>query len=239
VRAFPLGAIGAISRFFLENGVSEAFMAGGVRRDAWGSLRPDRHALPLLPSALFGGDDAVLRGVARCFARQGVEIGDPAPFLAELIAAEGLLAGPAPEPGTLEELERARSAALSHGAMDRGQAVVSYKGRIAGREGRGGTDALLAAAPGPGAVLVKVVKPGQDRRFDLPAIGPSTIMVGARVRLRAIGVEAGGVLLLERGRVRELCGRAGMTLYGLPAGGEPGLLAGTSCDNMPARRCER
>jgi DUF1009 family protein len=92
--------------------------------------------------------------------------------------------------------------------------VIAHRGRIVGREGRAGTDALLARAPGPGAVLAKAVKPGQDRRFDMPAIGPSTIIIAERVGLRAIAVEQGGVLLLRKPRVLELCQERGVSLVG-------------------------
>ncbi len=98
--------------------------------------------------------------------------------------------------------------------MDGGQAVVSFRGRIVSVEGRAGTDALISSAPGPGAVLVKVVKPGQDRRFDLPSLGPSSVICASMVGIRAIGIEAGGVLLFNKEKILTLCNRLGISLLG-------------------------
>lgn len=214
--AIPLGALGELARFFTDRGVSRAFMAGGVRRrGAWRSARPDLRGLALLPRALLGGDDGLLRAVAGELAVLGVEIGDPSPFLEDLFAGQGLLAGSELDDGGRADVELAWSEALRLGRADRGQAVVVHRGRVVGREGRGGTDALLARAPGPGAVLAKAVKPGQDRRFDMPAIGPSTILVASQVGMRAIALEAGGVLLLRRERVLELCDERSVSLVGV------------------------
>jgi DUF1009 family protein len=216
-RTVPVGAIGAAARFFLEHGVQRTYFAGGVRRAGLlGRFRPDRHAAALLPGALFGGDDGLLGLVARRFERLGVPIGDPAEHLVDLLAGAGLIAGPQPDSAVARDLEVARRAAFAVGSRDRGQAALAFHGRPAGAEGRDGTDALLAAAPGPGAVLVKICKPGQDLRFDRPAIGPATVLVGRRVGLAAIGVEAGGCLVLEPDRVRALCDAHRISLVGLP-----------------------
>jgi DUF1009 family protein len=111
-------------------------------------------------------------------------------------------------------MDLALEAARALGRGGSGQATLAYRGRLVGAEGRAGTDALIAGAPGPGAVLAKAVKPGQDRRFDLPAVGPSTALLGSAVGLRGIAVEAGGVLLLERRRLIDICDRHRITLEG-------------------------
>jgi len=213
--AVPLGALGRVARFFLEHGATTVFMAGGVRRrGAWRSARPDLRALALLPRALVGGDDGLLRAVADTLGRLGIGIGDPSPFLAGSFVGEGLLAGPSIDTAAVADLELAWREARRLGHADRGQAVTVYRGRVVGREGREGTDALLARVPGPGAVLAKTVKPKQDRRFDMPVIGPSTIIVASMVGLRAIAVEQGGVLLLRERRVLDLCEERGVSLVG-------------------------
>jgi len=211
----PLGDIGAVARFFLECDATRAFLAGGVRRSgAWRGVRPDLRGLALLPRAVLGGDDGLLRALADQFDGLGVEIGDPSEFLTDLFAPLGAIAGPRLADAARADLDLAWSAALEHGSAGRGQAALAHRGRVVGREDRAGTDALLARAPGPGAVLAKVVKPGQDRRFDMPAIGPSTIIAASLVGVRAIAVEAGGVLLLHRDRVLELCEQRGVSLVG-------------------------
>ncbi|MFO8073149.1 MAG: UDP-2,3-diacylglucosamine diphosphatase LpxI [Polyangia bacterium] len=217
---FPLGAIGRVARWFLERGASTAFFAGGVDRATAGrSLRLDRHSARLVLRALLGGDDRLLRAAAESFAALGVEIGDPTPFVGKMLAGAGRLSGPEPDPDSLRDLEVATRAALGIGARDAGQSAIALGGRVAGIEDRRGTDALLESAPGPGAVLAKMVKPGQDRRFDMPAVGPETIRRARAAGVRAIGVEAGGVLLLSKERVLILSARAGISLLGFsPAG---------------------
>jgi DUF1009 family protein len=212
--AIPLGAIGAVARFFRHNGVTLAFMAGGVRRrGAWRSVRPDLRGLRLVPQALLVGDDGLLRAVADELGRLGVEIGDPTALIADLLAGDGPIAGP--EVGA--DAESAWELAATGEPARSGQAAVVYRGRVVGREDWDGTDALLARAPGPGAVLVKRARPGQDRRFDMPAIGPSTVIAASAVGVSAIAVEAGAVLLLRKGRVLELCEELGVSLIGLSA----------------------
>jgi UDP-2,3-diacylglucosamine hydrolase len=214
--AFPLGAIEQTTRYFRRHGVKRIFWAGGIDRVlAWGSFRPDLKALALLPQVLVRGDDQLLRLVADQFSKAGVEVSDPAFALDDVIAKKGTLAGPMPNARMVEEIELAYEAARELGVRDEGQAAVVYKGKVVGLEDRRGTDALIAEAPGPGGVLVKVVKPGQDRRFDRPAIGPSSALIGIRVGIKAIAVEADEVLLLGRKRLYEICKGAKISLLGI------------------------
>ncbi len=217
---FPIGAFGATSRFFLRHDVRHIFLAGGVNRsDAWRFSRPDRHALGLLTSVLAARDDRLLRAVSQVMRKLGLEVCDPAPYIGELLAGEGLLAGPEPRSAALENIEIARAAALDVGRMDMGQAAIVFRNAVVATEDRRGTDALLTGAPGPGAVLAKMVKPGQDTRFDRPAVGPSTARHAADVGLAAIAVQAGGVLLLERDRLFCICHESKISLIGIAAEG--------------------
>jgi len=218
VRVFPLGALRAIADYFRSRGAIAAYMAGGVeRRGAIRFARPDLRSLTLLPCALFGRDDGLLRAVADRWAALGVRIGDPRPFLGGIVSTAGRIAGPQPDQGASRDLLVAWAEARRAGAEGRGQAALAFRGRAAGVEDRRGTDALLALAPGPGAVLAKVATEGQDERFDLPAIGPSTIRIARAVRLAAIGVEAGRTLVLSRPHVVELCDAYRISLVGLTA----------------------
>jgi len=212
---FPVGALRATVRFFLDHGTRKIFLAGGVRRhEAWRGARPDLHALALVPRLLTTRDDSLLRAVARAIERLGAEVCDPAPFIGRLLAVEGLLAGPAIDSATRSDILAASDAARELGRRDAGQAAVALRGRVVAVEGTSGTNALIADCPGPGAVLAKVVKPGQDRRFDLPAIGPATALLGRAVGLKAIAVEKGGVLLLDRTRLMDICDRHQISLVG-------------------------
>ncbi|MDJ0762165.1 MAG: UDP-2,3-diacylglucosamine diphosphatase LpxI [Myxococcota bacterium] len=210
-----LGAFAETVRFFSSSGTHHIFLAGGINRaHAWRSARPDRHSTALLPQALFGGDDGLLKAVVARLEKLGVWVCDPRPFIDSALAPIGRMAGPSPDPITCGEITLARQAAAELGRRDVGQAVLVYRGQVVGTEGRDGTDALIAAAPGPGAVLVKMAKPGQDLRFDLPTIGPTTALLARAAHLQAIGVAAGNVLLLGQDRVIDICNRADISLIG-------------------------
>jgi hypothetical protein len=213
---FPLGAFARTARFFLSHGAQRIYFAGGVaRKGCLLSARPDRHALALLLNTFISGDDKILRTAANTMLRLGVAVEDPSPILDDLLTPKGLVAGPKLDDETRDNIDVAWKAAKHLGLRDAGQAATAYKGKVAGLEDRKGTDALLANAPGPGAVLAKTVKPNQDRRFDLPALGPSTIRIAKAVGLRAIAAEAGGVLLLERKRLLALCDKQKISLVGI------------------------
>lgn len=235
-KRFPLGAIRRTAAFFRRFGVSQMYFAGGVGRPVgWRHLRPDGTALRVMLKHVLRGDDALLRSVASAFENLGMTVADPGPYLGDLLAQAGHLGGPAPSPEAAADLSVAWRAAKRLGRRDRGQAAIARRGRVIGVEGIRGTDALLAAHPGEGGVLAKVVKPGQDRRFDLPAIGPDTIVNAQRAGICAIGIEAGGVLLLERSRIIEACGRLGVALVGVSQEGPAGANGATRGDAMPAR----
>jgi len=211
----PVGALGKAASFFTKHGVTDGFMAGGVmRKGVWRYVRPDMMAMLLLPRVVFKGDDFLLREVAKKFEKCGIKIKDPSRYLETDFAGQGHIAGGALPSDKDGDLRLAWEAAIAHGRSDKGQTVIVHKGRVVGLEGRRGTDALLSCAPGPGAVMAKVVKPGQDRRFDMPAIGPSTAIIASMVGLRAIIVEAGGVLLIDKERLFAVCNRTGVCLVG-------------------------
>ena len=217
--SFPVGALRQTIDYLKENGVERAFMAGGVgRKGLWRRLRPDSKGISLLPKALFGGDDDLLRRVAEIFEKSGVTIEDPSDLVADLLADEGHLSGPPLSAATRMGLTTAFSAAKIHGSRDRGQAAIAKGDEVLALEGREGTDNLLRGIKRRDACLAKVVKPGQDRRFDLPAIGRQTVEIAKSVGICAIGVESGGVLLLEKEKLIELVNDYGISLVGSSTG---------------------
>lgn len=213
---FYLGAFKSMARFFHQHDTTHIYFAGGVcRKSAWRYLRPDRVGIRLIKNALLNGDDSFLRKSAKVFSELGVHVADPAPYIQSLLAQKGLIAGPAPTPDVLEAFEIGWRHAKAVGAEDRGQSVLVHQACLLASEGRNGTDALINNRALSGSVLVKTVKPGQDRRFDLPAIGSDTIEICRQRGLRAIGVEAGGVLLLNQHRLINDCQTAKISLVGL------------------------
>jgi DUF1009 family protein len=134
----------------------------------------------------------------------------------DLVAEAGCLAG-GPLPG---DVARARAVLDALGPLDVGQAAVAARGQVLGIETLQGTDAMLdfvaRTAPGSGGVLVKRPKPGQDLRFDMPAIGPDTVRHAAAAGLAGIEIAAGRVLLLDRDAVLAACAETGLSLWAAP-----------------------
>jgi DUF1009 family protein len=214
-----LGQIGKISAALKDGGATQAVMLGGVKKTRFFSEAfLDAAGLKVVARLAVRGDDGILRGFAQYFAEEGVPIVDPTPFLQDRLAPEGVLGKHQP---TSEELEDARCGlelARGIGRLDMGQTVV-VKGRVAlAVEAIEGTDACIrrgASLGKEGVVVAKAVKPGQDRRFDLPAVGPDTIQVMAEVKARLLAVEAGATLVMDLEEMVARANRAKIVLLGI------------------------
>jgi UDP-2,3-diacylglucosamine hydrolase len=212
------GELQKIIDTFTAAGVTEAAMAGGISRARLAtSFAPDARALAMLQRIGRLGDDAILRGVAAEVESAGIRMIDPVPIIAHWLAPAGLAAGPEPAAEKLRDLDLGFEVARNLGRFDIGQTVAVRNGAVAAVEAMEGTDAALrraAAIAGKGLVVAKAAKPGQDMRFDRPAIGPATIELLAEIGAALIGVEAGVALILERDHTLELARKAGITVYG-------------------------
>ena len=152
-------------------------------------------------------DDALLRAIAQGFEKHGVRIVPSTRYLADALAVEGTLTRRAPSKAEEKDIELGRQVALAIGRADVGQTVVVRQGHVIAVEAAEGTDACIARAgelAGAGVVVVKRCKPGQDERFDLPAVGPGTVEAIARVRGAVLCIEAGRTVLLEVERLRQV-----------------------------------
>ena len=229
LEAFPgeeagMAELGKSLRALRSAGCAQVCFAGIVRRpDDFSALKPDLVALRHLPAIVAaagqGGDDALLRAVLRMFEREGLAVegvGDAAPGLRLGAGAYGALS---PDSGDQADIAAAVAAAKEVGRTDIAQGAVARAGLIVAREGRGGTDAMLAevrpAPGGPQGVLAKLPKPGQDRRVDLPTIGVRTIERAAAAGLKGVVGEAGGLLVVGGDAVREAADRLGLFVFGL------------------------
>ncbi len=203
---------------FKGAGVTRAAMAGGISRARLkDSFAPDQRALAMLARVGKFSDDTVLRGVAGELEADGIEVIDPIYLLERALADEGTMAGPQPSTAQLNDLKLAFSVTRALGPYDIGQAVAVRDGVVAAVEAVEGTDAAIrraAALSGRGLVVVKAAKPGQDLRFDRPAVGPNTIELLAEVGAAVLGIEAGCTMLLERQRTMALADRQAITVYG-------------------------
>jgi DUF1009 family protein len=207
-----------------EAGVEEVVMIGPVRRPTIKELAPDwrttRFFAKVGLKAL--GDDGLLRAVVREMEEEGFRVVGIDQVLADCLAPAGLFGAIAPDEQANSDIRRGWDVAKGLGALDVGQAVVVQQGIVLGVEAVEGTDVLIERCgglrrEGPGGVLVKVRKPGQDRRIDLPTIGLRTIETAAAAGLRGIAVEAGGTLVLGRAGIAAKADELGMFVVGLEA----------------------
>lgn len=211
-----------------EAGCGEVVFAGGMARPRLNPLRFDAKMLTLAPKVLAGlrtGDDATLGLIARIFEAEGLKIRAAHDILGGLLMPEGVLTRAQPGDADREDAARAAAIVAALGRVDVGQGAVVAQGLCLGLETIQGTDAMLgfvaataaAARPDPGGargVLLKAAKPGQDRRLDLPAIGPATLEAAARAGLAGVVVEAGAALLLDREATVAAADAAGLFLWG-------------------------
>ena len=227
-RGFASIAVGELQRlidFFKEAGPGEVILAGAVaKRDAMrdlASLRLDARALGLLARLEHRGDDALLRAIAGELESEGLEVVESTKYLAARMTPDGRVAGPEIDERQRADLELALDVARTLGRMDVGQSAAVAEGTVLAVEAIEGTDEMMrraAALFGPGVSIVKAAKPGQDLRFDVPVIGPSTVELAAELGVSAIGLESGVTLIVERGTACEAAERAGISIVGLPRG---------------------
>jgi UDP-2,3-diacylglucosamine hydrolase len=214
-----VGQVARMQRLLLKGGVKEAVLAGGFRRmRALSRLRPDVGLLRVAARLRSVRDDALLRAVAEDFEAHGIRIVSAASYLKELLAPVGHLAGPVLDAVAERDVALGSEVAAALGRADVGQTVVVKDGHVLAVEAVEGTDACIrrgAALGGKGVVVVKRLKPGQDERFDLPAVGPGTLQVLVEVEGRVLAVEAGKTLLLEAEKLLGGAEKAGITLVGL------------------------
>ncbi|MDO9707952.1 LpxI family protein [Paracraurococcus lichenis] len=227
-RDFPVlrervGAAGRILGHLRRAGVRQIVMTGRAQRPGVLSLRPDAAGARLLARigrAYFAGDDGLLRAVARALEEEGFEIVAAHDILRDILPEAGLLTRTAPDATARADIARGIAVVRALGAVDVGQGAVVQQGLVLGVEAIEGTDALLARCAGlrregPGGVLVKLVKPGQDRRLDLPTVGPGTVRGAAEAGLAGIAIEARGTILVDRARTVAAADAAGLFLLAI------------------------
>ena len=226
----PLSKFGKILKTLEKSGVTHVCMAGRVGRPDFGNFIPDVSAMRYLPGTLKAakaGDDALLRHVMGIFEANGFQI-LPAQSLCESLLLED---GPLGSVGLSEQhrsdAEQAMKIANVIGQSDIGQAAVVAKGIVLAVEAQEGTDAMLdRVATLPAAlcgtyssragVLAKRLKPDQDRRVDLPTLGPKTVQLAAEAGLAGIIADAGEAFVIDRDETIRLANHYGMFIVGLP-----------------------
>ncbi len=216
---FPLETLGSFVADLKARGVTRICMAGAVRRPKVDPARIDAATLPLVPvlqKAIMSGDDGALRAVIGIFEDAGFEVLPAHGLAPDILPPLGCLTQTTPTEADLSDADRAAGILRAMGDADIGQACVVSKGQALAVEGIYGTawmlQSLTQRPDAGGGILFKGPKPGQDRRADLPAIGPDTVPAAAAAGLAGIVLEKGGVIVLQQDRVLEACDRLGLFL---------------------------
>jgi DUF1009 family protein len=200
-----VGELGKIIRTLKKAGCRQAVMAGGIAKvKIFGGFRPDLRGAAFLARTRSLYDDKLLRGIAAELESDGIEVIPSTAYLPELLPEPGLLGRVRLRSRDREDIAFGRRVAQATGAFEIGQTVVVRAGLVLAVEAVEGTDAAIRRGGELGrgdAVVVKASKPGQDLRFDVPAVGPTTIELMAEVGARVLAIEAGRTLLLERERL--------------------------------------
>ncbi|MDO1583921.1 LpxI family protein [Rhizobium oryzicola] len=222
-----------IQKLIRAKGVKRVVLSGAVRRrPGLTDIRPTWRIIGDVPSIvrkLFaGGDDAVLQMVIGLFQGMGCRVVGVHEILPDLLADVGSLGTVTPTAADLRDIDAAAEAAHILGKLDIGQGAVSVGGRVVALEGAEGTDAVLERvgelrqigriSKNRRGVLVKMCKPQQDMRVDLPTIGPSTVQAALDAGLAGIAVEAGRALVLERKTLLDLANQNGIFVCGIDLG---------------------
>ncbi|MGQ9687918.1 MAG: LpxI family protein [Desulfobaccales bacterium] len=214
-----VGQLGKLIRVFKTAGVSRAVMAGGLSRGRlFREFRPDLRALNLVRRLGAGHDDRLLRGVAAELEAEGITIISPLEYLEDLLAPPGPLSRRRPTTLELQDVEFGFRIARALGHLDLGQCVVVRRQVVTALEAIEGTDEAIRRGgrlAGRGAVVIKVCKPGQDLRFDLPAVGTGTIEVMREVEARVLAVEAGKTIIFDRRDMIDLADQGRIAVWGV------------------------
>lgn len=219
---FRIEQLGSFIAELRTRGVKRLCMAGAVKRPPIDPSKIDTATLPLVPRiqrAIAMGDDGALREVIAIFEEAGLEILAAHDLVPSLLPASGFPTVKQPDAETQADAVAGEVTVAAMGAMDSGQACLVKSGKCIAQEGPDGTDAMINGANASvGALLFKAPKPNQDRRADLPTIGPNTAESAIRAGLRGIVIESGGVLVIDAPDLIERLDAAGLFLWVRPKG---------------------
>jgi len=210
-----VGQLGKLLTFFRNADVHHAIMAGQITPGNLFSLRPDFKAIFLLARLKERNAESIFGAIADQLAENQVELLPAATFLDHLLAPRGHIAGLRLKEREEDDITFGFEIAKQVSALDIGQTIVVKSGTVLAVEAFEGTNEAIRRGGLLGrknAIAIKVTKPGQDMRFDVPVIGTETLQVAAEVKLRAIAVEAGRTLLLERAALIAAADRQKITI---------------------------
>jgi UDP-2,3-diacylglucosamine hydrolase len=217
-----LGELSKTIELMHREGVSQAVMAGQVKHNKiFSSIRPDWKLAKLLFSLPRKNTDALIGAVARVLEGEGIRLVDSTVFLKPLLPEPGVLTRRAPNEHEAEDIAYGLGIARQIAGMDIGQTVVIANCACVAVEAMEGTDETIARAarlaPGRPIVVVKVSKPRQDMRFDVPVVGLPTIEQMKNAGATALALDAGRTLLFDRAQLIERADAAGIAIQAIPS----------------------
>jgi DUF1009 family protein len=210
-----VGQLGRLLKFFRENNVRQAIMAGQIAPKNLFDLRPDVKALVVLAKLKQRNAESIFTAIAEELKKEDVDLLPATTFLENDLAKNGLIAGAKLSRAEENDVALGWDVAKQMAKLDIGQTIIVKNGTVLAVEAFEGTNDAIkrgGALAREGAVMIKVAKPNQDMRFDVPVVGVETIKVAAEARLRVIAVEAGKTLLLERDKVVDLAQRSKISI---------------------------
>ncbi len=217
-----LGEVGKMMRFFRAQGADTLVLAGNIKRPSLKEIIPDWEAVKMLAKIAIKkeSDDNLFRSVLREIEARGFQVVGIEDVVPEMMFHEGVYGRVKPSAEDMDDIRRGIEVVKALGAADVGQAVVVQEGMVLAVEAVEGTDAMLSRAAGltkagKKPIMVKIKKPGQETRVDMPAMGIQTIEQLAKYGIGGIAVEAGGILVIEREAVIELADKLGIFIIGM------------------------
>jgi len=238
-----IGKLGGHLRYFRRHRVEQVTMAGKLfkadllfQRSIVFSLWPDLTCFrTFAPHFIFRrsstNDDSLLLAVTMAYERSGIEVRPATDFAPQLLVGEGILSARKPTPGQLKDIEFGWRIAKQMGGLDIGQAITVRDGTVLAVEAVEGTDACIertgTLCRRGGWALIKVAKPSQDMRFDVPTIGPQTVQKVHQARGTAIVIEAGMTIVVDRAETIKLADRYGIAIIAVSS------MALASSSNLP------
>ncbi|BCS34134.1 hypothetical protein TBR22_A33630 [Luteitalea sp. TBR-22] len=217
-----LGQLGRCIQILQEAGCAQAVMAGQVKHaKLFANITPDWTLMQVLMRLRAKSTDALISAIADVMKGKGIELLDSTAFLQPLLAGDGHLAGPPPDEAARADLAFGYRMADAIAGLDIGQTIVVKDQAVVAVEAMEGTDETIRRAgriAGPGACVIKVAKPQQDMRFDVPVVGLPTIAVLREAGIRLLSIDAGRTLVLDGAAVADAAGAAGVTVVGRPLG---------------------
>jgi DUF1009 family protein len=213
-----IGQLGKCISLLKESGATHAVMAGQVKHTKiFGGIVPDLTFLSVLKELGSRNTDGLIGAVAKVLRDRGIELIDSTALLTPLLAGAGILTSRAPDEDEQKDFAFGYPMADAIAGLDIGQTIAVKHQAVVAVEAMEGTDAVIARAghlAGAGVRIIKVAKPNQDMRFDVPVIGPATVQAMRSAGASALSVDAGKTLIFERDAVLAAANEAGIAIVG-------------------------